>query len=217
MEKFSFDTIQDFDSHIKLSIPDYDHLQVHIKNMVCNSLNDDDLIYDLGCSTGRLIGEMAEMTDIGNFIGIDKSDNLLGKHAFMDDRVTLQYGDLLETKLKPCDIVLSIFTLQFLKPHNRCIVLENIAQALRADGYFIMAEKVVMPDALIETVFSSTYTQFKLGSFTQEQIKQKKEDLKTIMSPQSEENIKKELTAVGFSTIIPFWQSLNFKAWLITK
>jgi hypothetical protein len=37
------------------------------------------------------------------------------------------------------------------------------------------------------------------------------------MFPQTEEEIMKDLHKVGFNKIEPFFQSLNFKGWLIIK
>jgi len=55
MEKFDFNTIKDFDSHILKSIPNYDVLIEAIISMSEYFVTKDAIIYDLGCSTGKLL------------------------------------------------------------------------------------------------------------------------------------------------------------------
>ena len=128
--EFSFDTIQDFDEHIQMSIPDYDHLNGHIKHFASFMIKRDALVYDVGCSTGKLINEIAEQSDKGRYIGIDKSHNVLAQNTGSHPRVELVNDDLTTTQLQTCDVVLSIFTLQFLQGDDRELVIKKIYDAL---------------------------------------------------------------------------------------
>jgi tRNA (cmo5U34)-methyltransferase len=73
-EKFSFDTIQDFDQHILQSIPNYDILWNMIHSMSSYFVVEDTTIYDLGCSTGKLLKSLPYEN---SKVGIDLSINLL--------------------------------------------------------------------------------------------------------------------------------------------
>ena len=97
MEKFSFDTINDFDNHIIKSIPNYDILFSSIKSIseyfFCENTN----VYDLGCSTGKLL---KSINNNCNKIGYDIANLLPKEEGFYEvvdpqyDPVTEKRGDL---------------------------------------------------------------------------------------------------------------------------
>ncbi len=73
-ERFSFDTIKNFDKHVSLSVPNYLLLQDTLVLIADYFLEDDKCVYDLGCSTGTLLKRLPFK---GKKIGMDNSKNLL--------------------------------------------------------------------------------------------------------------------------------------------
>lgn len=213
---FSFDTVEQFDNHIELSIPTYANLREAILRMATYFVKADSIVYDLGCSTGLTLAKLAlSVPDSVRLIGIDNSHNLLGKAT--DHRVERQRVDLTSDRLvlAPCDLVLSVFTLQFLPVHTRAHLIRKVYDALIPGGAFLVAEKTYIDDGLIQDLYTFGYYDQKLKSFTPQEILDKQLSLRQIMRPQTESENMKLLGEFG--KIYPFWQYLQFKAWLCIK
>jgi SAM-dependent methyltransferase len=74
IEPFSFETITNFDEHIRQSIPNYDLLSDSIISLAPYFLKPYSAVIDLGCSTGKLLEAIPYE---GRKLGYDKSPNLL--------------------------------------------------------------------------------------------------------------------------------------------
>lgn len=210
--KFSFDTIENFDNHINLSIPGYSNLVHHVVRIASYFLKKDCTVYDFGCSTGALITKLKEMykTPI-KYIGIDNSPNMVNKNPFILNEDLVQYTPEVHK------FSTLIFTLQFIEIKHRLSILKKIYNSLDEDGALIVAEKVFINDGFLQDLFNFTYYDFKLENFDEKTILKKQMDLRTIMRPLSEDENIKLFKDAGFTRIQPFWQSLQFKAWVLLK
>ena len=68
-----------FDDMVSRSVPFYIETQMMALRLACHFVRSKTNIYDLGCSTGTVLGELAEMvpdSSVG-LIGIDNSDSML--------------------------------------------------------------------------------------------------------------------------------------------
>jgi tRNA (cmo5U34)-methyltransferase len=212
--EFSFDTIENFDDHINLSIQNYSGLIEHIKNIGTYFIKDNSIVYDIGCSTGKLIDILKshnENRQNVKYIGIDKSSNLTKDNS---DIINM---DLKDWESKPFSFGLSIFTLQFLDIKLRKKVLVELYKNLIPGGALIISEKIFMEDSIVQDVMNFAHYDFKRKSFSSEDILSKQVDLRYIMKPLKESQNIKLFKETGFNTIEPIWQSLNFKAWLLIK
>lgn len=213
MEKFSFDTIENFDEHIDLSIQNYSGLIEHILNISTYFIKENTNVYDIGCSTGTLIGKLISKNTLSNvqFIGIDKSKNLTGEKDFI---INIDLKDWVPNKFS---FGTSIFTLQFLDIELRKEVLTKMYKNLIPGGAIIVAEKIFMEDSVVQDIMNFTHYDFKRKNFTSSDILNKQLDLRFQMKPLKETQNIKMFREVGFETIEPIWQSLNFKAWILVK
>lgn len=212
-QKFSFDTIENFDDHINLSIQNYSGLIEHIKNISTYFIKENTNVYDIGCSTGKLIDLLMDHNKIGgvNYIGIDKAENLTqGKKEILNI-------DLKDWNAKPFSFGVSIFTLQFLEIELRKKVLSELYNNLIPGGAIIISEKIFMEDSVLQDTMNFAHYDFKRKSFTAEEILSKQVDLRFIMKPLKESQNISLFKNAGFNTIAPIWQSLNFKAWILVK
>ena len=209
---FSFDTIQNFDDHIARSIPNYDLLVESIVSLAPYFLAPDPAIIDLGCSTGKLLEAIPFQ---GRKIGFDKSENLLpsshGQTSYMLRDIT-KINHFVDAS-----IVLSIFTLQFIDRSSRQSLLNKINECLVDGGAFIWAEKVHSGTSFWEHLFTSAHYDFKLKSFTAEEVLNKEQDLRTIMRPlTTEENLEMAWNA-GFKKSALLWKFFNFECYVFVK
>jgi len=211
-EKFDFDTIYDFDNHIEKSIPNYPLLIDSIKSIseyfFCKSMN----IYDLGCSTGKLL---LSIPSEYNRIGYDNSNLLpvIFSNSCKFEKIDLNKEFLLENAC----LVYSIFTMQFLNPNNRLKYLRAVYDGLNVGGAFILCEKVYQKSGKIQDILSFAHYDFKLKNFSAEDIISKERELRYIMKPCVDGEIKNMLLEVGFLHISEFWQMFNFKGYIAIK
>ena len=69
---FDFKSIQDFDKHINLSIPNYKNLSNVFSGITCAFAQPESSVVDIGCSTGRFLSSLPKTKNC-KYIGIDES------------------------------------------------------------------------------------------------------------------------------------------------
>lgn len=205
---FDFNTIQDFDSHILKSIPNYDVLISSIKSISEYFFVDDCNVYDLGCSTGKLL---KSLNCNCNKIGYDNSNLLPMEAGFTNADLNEQL------EIGNACVVYSIFTMQFLKPTKREQYLKSVYDGMIDGGCFIICEKVYQDSGKVQEVLSFSHYDYKLKQFDGNEILAKERDLRYIMKPCNESELEWLLKSTGFSIVSQFWQMFNFKAYLAIK
>lgn len=219
MEKFDFNTIQKFDEHISLSVSHYEVLDDIIVSLASNFITPNSNVYDLGCSTGRMLRVLDNYNRVDgvSFVGYDISENLLPK--IIGDSLSFFKRDITDPTIKfyNTDLILSIFTLQFIAREKRQALVKKVYDSLNPGGAFIVTEKIYMADGRIQDHFNFAHYDFKRRTFSPDAILSKQIDLRTIMRPLNELEIAKMFKIAGFSTVESFYQSLNFKGWILIK
>lgn len=212
--KFSFKTITDFDNHIDKSIHHYELLHKSILNISTYFIKSNSTCVDIGCTSGNLLNNIIDRNVNVNAIGVDIEDsNLVDiKFNYINTDITTWDWNIYKS-----DFITSIFTIQFIKPELKLQVLQNIYDNLNLGGGFILCEKIYQNTGIYQEIFNFAHYDYKGENFTSNEILDKQKDLRNIMFPQTEEEIMKDLHTVGFKKIEPFFQSLNFKGWLIIK
>ena len=216
--KFSFDTITDFDKHIELSVPNYNHIFELISSLSTYYIQKYSTVYDLGCSTGLLIKNLSLINKVPDvsFIGYEISDNMRPKSG-IEGWTWIQSDIVCEARLDCASLILSIFTLQFLPIQDRATVLKKAYDSLNPGGALIVCEKVVMEDGFSQEIFTFSYYDYKRKSFTEKEILDKQTDLRSIMKPLSVSDNERMFNNAGFTNIQTFFQSLQFYGWILTK
>ena len=204
MKQFSFDTIENFDEHINKSIPNYDILLKSINSISQYFISKDSRIYDLGCSTGKLLKSL----DNNNIkIGYDEALLMPKNH----ENVTFSKVDLnADFEVKDASVVYSIFTMQFLNIDSRQNYCETVYRGLKKGGAFILCEKIFQESGFLQEVLSFSHYDYKHKHFTSDEIISKERDLRYIMKPLSYNDNIELLKKAGFTKITQFWQSYNF-------
>jgi tRNA (cmo5U34)-methyltransferase len=211
-DKFDFSTIKDFDSHISKSIHGYDVLHSLIINISSFFIKKGVIPIDLGCTSGLLIRELETRYNC-KCIGYD-----ITRHNFLNG-LDLRVQDITDQNfiIPESNLIFCIFTLQFIDLKYRFDILKKIYQSLYKNGAFIFCEKELISNGAIQEIFTFANYNNKRQFFTADEILDKEIDLRNIMNPvESKDNINL-LKSVGFKTIEPFFQSLNFKGYLCKK
>ena len=222
LANFDFATSEEgFDNHISNSIRDYKSLWENVVNMSKYFIENDTNVYDLGCSSGKLIKALHEYNKDNapnaSFYGLDLEQNFIKDFASKDARVNLVCGDISNYSYNRTSFATSIFTLQFTPIETRYDILSRLYDSMNAGAGFVLAEKTISDDAKIQDIMTSMYYEFKNSNFTGDEILEKERKLRYMMKPQTKQFNDDLLSEVGFQRKQVFWTSYNFMAWVCIK
>lgn len=217
---FSFNTVDDFDKHIRDSIPDYQSLFDQVVKMGDFFVTPNTRVYDLGASTGKLIKTLKERS-IENeiqkvmFVGIEKEENFFQHHH---EGITWYHQDIADYKYwQDIGFATSLFTLQFLAPSVRQIVLKKIYDASCPGSAFVFSEKTYADNSYIQEINTFLYYDWKNQKFSSDEIMEKERSLRSMMRLRTKETVLQEIYDSGWTICESFWQSYNFVAWIAIK
>lgn len=220
---FGGDVSKTFDEHVSKSVPLY--REGH--DLVCKVsdffLNDGSLCYDLGCSTGQMVRSLADRNEKKqvHFVAIDKEEQMVeeAKRRCKElANVTVIKSDLMDVEFDKADLIVSYYTMQFVKPKNRQVLFNRIYDALNWGGGFLLFEKVRGPDARFQDMMTTIYTDYKLDrGYTCEEIVAKSRSLKGILEPFSTQGNIDLLKRAGFVDIMTIMKYVCFEGFLAIK
>lgn len=216
MKTFDFNTINDFDNHISASITGYDLLHSLIVNVSSFFIKKDTVPVDLGCTTGKLLIEVHKRYGV-KCAGFDITDsNYLNPSS---EDISLLVADISADSfdVPKTDLLYLVFTLQFLSVKNRLPLLKKCYSALEKGGALIVCEKELSKDGAIQEVFTFSNYQNTRLNFSNDEILEKEEKLRHTMTNLTACDNLELFKAAGFKVVEPFFQSLNFKGYILKK
>jgi tRNA (cmo5U34)-methyltransferase len=221
VEDFSFnDRVADvFDDMLDRSVPFYREVIAAMADIIGRTARPGSVIYDLGCSTGSTLIELARRLPESDFrfIGIDNAPAMIdkardkaamyGKSGVME----FQLDDITTCELPGADIILCNYTLQFIRPLRRPEFTARLHQALADGGLLFISEKVICDHSRLNRTFIDIYHDFKRRQgYSELEIAAKREALENVLIPFSvQENIDL-LTGAGFGRVETFFRWINF-------
>ncbi|MGW7519964.1 class I SAM-dependent methyltransferase [Streptomyces sp. NPDC054796] len=183
----------------------------------------DSLIYELGTATGTLAGRIAQRhaKKIRRVIGIDIEQAMVAEAARkcgMIPGVEFVEADLMAYRFEPCDLVISYYTLQFLRLEERHDVIRSIYDRLARGGAFVLFEKVREPDGQLQDLIGQLYLDYKLQhGFTPGEVMAKSRSIRSVLEPSTSEENQDALRAAGFRSVGIVHKSLCFEGYLAVK
>ena len=127
--KFSGDMVKEFEDHVSKSVPIYKRGHEMIIQLSDFFVKKDSLVYDIGCSTGNLLINLAKhnsIKDNAKFIGIDVERDMIDfankkKKQIGLNKNKLEFinDDAVLIDLENNDFLISYFTIQFIHPKHR--------------------------------------------------------------------------------------------------
>ncbi len=224
--KFSGDTTKSFDEHVRKSVPLY--LEGH--DLICDMsdffVKDDSVVYEIGSSTGTLTLKLAEHNKLkpdARFIGVDIEDDMVAvankkKQSTPGLNVTFLAEDILEMDIEPTDMIVCYYTIQFIKPAVRQMIIDRLYQSLNWGGALLLFEKVRGADARFQDILTALYTDYKIrNGYSAEDIVSKSRSLKGILEPFSSQANIDMLKRAGFVDINTVQKYLCFEGFLAIK
>ena len=226
--KFSGKMVDDFESHVSKSVPIYTRGHELIIQLSDFFVKQDSLVYDLGCSTGKLLIDLTKHNEYkakSKFIGVDIEKDMITfaqnqkKEAKISSRKLEFFNqDVVTYDLDSSDLILSYFTIQFVHPKHRQVLIDKIYKSLNWGGAFLFFEKVRYNDARFQDIFTTLYNDYKLEmGYSHEEIINKTRSLKGVMEPFSTKGNVDMLKRAGFEDITTVVSDICFKGFLAIK
>ncbi len=212
-----------FDDMLERSVPFYEESRKITKFFALKALRENGILYDLGCSTASLLIDIhRDLNTPATLIGLDNSEAML-EHAQRKieafcANVSVINADILEYDYKETDVVISNYTLQFIRPLVREELVAKIADALTQTGVFIFSEKIISHHAKLNKDLIECYYDFKKDQgYSEYEIVQKREALENVLVPYSEEENIIMAKNAGFSHCEVIFRWANFATFIAIK
>jgi len=215
-----------FDDMLNRSVPYYHSVIEGMAQLIACRLPAGSTLYDLGCSTGTTLLELARRLPAMNFhyIGIDNAPAMLAnarrKSAMYSKTTVLQFrhDNITSCALPDASGIICNYTLQFLRPMTRQAFVKRLYDALPEGGVLFLSEKTISHARRLNRDFIDIYHAFKKQQgYSELEIAAKREALENILIPFSlQENIAL-LQDAGFEEIETFFKWFNFTALVALK
>lgn len=218
--KFDKTVVSNFENHVRQSVPFY-----QISHDISIKLSDFFLkknsnCYDLGCSTGTLLKKIHNKHKLKkiNFYGFDDSKEMIKKAKRKNKYIQFSQKKLETVKFKKSDLIISLYTIQFLQPRFRQKLFNKIYESLNWGGALILFEKIRGSDARFQDILNFLYFDFKQeNGLSPINILNKELSLRSVLEPYTINENLNFLKRAGFKDIMPVAQYLCFKGFLAIK
>jgi len=224
-KQFEFDAsvASVFDDMASRSIPFYkENLQL-IASVLSKLLKPNSLVVDLGCSTANTLLALHRYSKVPlDLLGIDNAEAMLeiayDKAKAYGAQIELQMEDITTCKLPSAHSFIANYTLQFIRPPKRSILVERVYDSLREDGYFVFSEKILYADKVLDKIMVDHYLEFKkTQGYSDFEISQKREALENVLIPYTEAENHEMVQKAGFSKVETLFKWGNFATFLAMK
>ncbi|MCP9820363.1 carboxy-S-adenosyl-L-methionine synthase CmoA [Synechococcus sp. Cruz-9H2] len=218
-----------FDEMVERSVPLYPEQQSMVMELCSKFYPKDSSIYDLGCSTGTTLAHLAtRLPPTAKLIGYDSSAPMLDQARLKLE----QLGHSTRIELRTCDlnddpssldlenagVALLCWTLQFVRPLNRDLLINQIYQSLRPGGVLIVTEKILTINSHMNRFFVDLYHDFKRrNQYSDTEIMRKREALENVLVPYRLDENYELFRRNGFQHVETFFQWYNFAGFLCIK
>lgn len=190
--------------------------------------------YDLGCSLGASSLAMAKSIDDDSvkIIAIDNSQAMLKKAQTLVEQSRQRNGsdkefqpgieficdDINNVTLSNASVVVMNFTLQFIAPEQRSLLLQKIYQGMNKSGILILSEKLNYSDVAQQQLLTDMHHFFKKANgYSDLEISQKRQALEKVLLPETLAQHKMRLQQAGFRQMEQWFQCFNFASLIAIK
>ncbi|MDR9889026.1 carboxy-S-adenosyl-L-methionine synthase CmoA [Pseudenterobacter timonensis] len=215
-----------FPDMIQRSVPGYSNIISMIGMLAERFVQPDTQVYDLGCSLGAAtLSIRRNVNQAGcKIIAVDNSPAMVERCRRHIDAwkattpVEVIEGDIRHITIENASMVVLNFTLQFLAPDDRQLLLDKIYQGLNPGGALVLSEKFSFEDAKVGELLFNMHHDFKRANgYSELEISQKRSMLENVMLTDSVETHKARLRQAGFEHSELWFQCFNFGSLVALK
>ena len=186
--KFNSHIEKIYDEHVLAHIPNYE--RVITKSLdVCNTVDRDSPIIDVGCANGATLYKLYNM-GFSNLHGVDSSSEMVSN-------ISNIANIKVSTKLPvgPYKIILANWVLHFI--NDKETYLNDVYNNLLDDGIFILSEKINLDNNFVNHYYNIK----RQHGVTDSEIAQKEKSLQGVMFVKSRDWYIQTLKTIGFTRI----------------
>lgn len=212
-----------FDDMLQRSVPFYNEAMKLTERFAVLHLKEGGKLYDLGCSTASTLLkiERAMKTDAA-LIGIDNAPSMLEQAQRKIDafgsKIRVVEADIMDYPYEKADVMISNYTLQFVRPPVREALVKKLYTALNEEGVFIFSEKVISENKRLNKELIDCYYDFKKAQgYSEYEIMQKREALENVLIPYTEQENIEMAGRCGFSHCECIFRWANFATFIAMK
>ena len=111
--------------------------------------------------------------------------------------------DIIKYKFKRSSLIVSFYTIQFLRYSQRKYLIKKIFNSLEDGGAFLFFEKIRGSNGKFQDIYNTNYYNFKLNQgFSHDEIHNKAISIKGTLEPETSTNNFKLLKTSGFKVVI---------------
>lgn len=221
--EFDADVAAVFDDMLQRSVPFYNEVLALTARFTALYCGDGGQVYDLGCSTASQLLQIERLlTCDATLVGIDNSEAMLEqakrKIEAFGSHIALINGDILTHEYAMADVMVSNYTLQFIRPMEREALVQKIFAHLKPGGAFIFSEKVLSEEKRLNKALIECYYDYKKEQgYSEYEIAQKREALENVLVPYSMEENLTMCQRVGFQHCEVIFRWANFATFIAIK
>ncbi|WP_294904971.1 carboxy-S-adenosyl-L-methionine synthase CmoA [Tatumella sp. UBA2305] len=215
-----------FPDMIQRSVPGYSNIISMIGMLAERFVRPDTRVYDLGCSLGAAtLSVRRNIHHSGcEIIAVDNSPAMVERCRRHIDAFRAQTpvqvieADIRQVEIRNASLVVLNFTLQFLDPAERQLLLNKIYQGLLPGGALVLSEKFSFDDqAMGELLFNMHHDFKRANGYSELEISQKRSMLENVMLTDSVATHKSRLAEAGFGHAEQWFQCFNFGSLVAIK
>ncbi|KGD71868.1 tRNA methyltransferase [Tatumella morbirosei] len=215
-----------FPDMIQRSVPGYSNIISMIGMLAERFVRPDSRVYDLGCSLGAAtLSVRRNIHHSGcEIIAVDNSPAMVERCRRHIDAFRAQTpvqvieADIRQVEISNASLVVLNFTLQFLDPAERQLLLNKIYQGLLPGGALVLSEKFSFDDQTMGELLFNMHHDFKRANgYSELEISQKRSMLENVMLTDSVATHKSRLAKAGFGHAEQWFQCFNFGSLVAIK
>lgn len=217
--EFNEDVALVFPDMLQRSIPGYAATLDAIRSLTRVYARPNTRLFDLGCSLGAATLAMRQVLTVGGceIVAIDNAPAMIERCRDILARdtgaapVDLRCADVRDLEIENGSVAVMNYTLQFLPPDDRDVLMKRIAHGLIDGGLLLLSEKVVDPDPEIEATLQALHLEFKRRhQYSELEIARKRAALENVLVPDTLESHIARLMAAGFRHVGVWQRYFNF-------
>lgn len=215
-----------FPDMISRSVPGYQTIIDNIGQLAANHVVAGSNVYDLGCSLGAASLSVSRhcAEQHCNIIAVDTSRAMVERcqrkiEAFqLPNPITVKQGYAQSENIITASMVIMNFTLQFIPPAERHVMIKQIYDGLLPGGIFVVSEKIRHDSEQGNHLINELHLQFKrLNGYSELEISQKRAALENVMLVDTFEVHQQRLREAGFADVVMWYRCFNFMSLVAIK
>ena len=215
-----------FPDMIRRSVPGYGDIIALLGLFAEQYAQEGSTLYDLGCSLGAATLSLRRRITAANcrIVAVDNAEAMVERCReniaadLSPIPVEVRCADIREVETNNASVVVLNFTLQFLPPEERLMLLHTIQRGLLPGGVLVLSEKIRFPDQVSQQFEENMHLAFKRANgYSELEISQKRQALENVLIPDTFEQHRERLLHAGFSRVEPWFQAFNFASFAAFK